>query len=110
MCRGVGPTKTKIHRSCYESSLEKRRVSTRLCDLFQVPIPAEQKPFHVASKDQRLSQSPNDAQGSPEREQINHERPRWLGNKLVEVGNFLKGFSDHFIGKTVRPLIGSNFC
>jgi len=32
-----------------------------------------------------------------------------LGNKLVEVGDFLKGSSDHFIGKTVRSLIGSNF-
>jgi hypothetical protein len=56
--------------------LEKRSVSPRLCNLLQVPVPAEQEAFQVACEDQRLSQLPKDAQWSTERKQINHEGPR----------------------------------
>jgi hypothetical protein len=56
--------------------LKKRSISTRLSNLFQVPVPSTQQSFHVACENQPLSQPPKDAEGSRERKQINHERPR----------------------------------
>src|SRR5437868_15195785 len=98
-----------VHIYFYYSSLEKRGISTRLSNLFQIPISEKKEFSHVVSKKQPLSQAPENVQWSTEHKQINHECPRWLRNKLVKMYHLLKRSPNHFVGKTIGPFISGNF-
>lgn len=90
--------------------LGKRRITPRFGHLFQVSVSGQQQAFHVACEEEHLSHLPKHAQWRTEGEQIDHECPRWLRDKLMEMGDFRKRATDHFVGKTIGSLIGGNFC
>ncbi len=80
-----------------------------LCRVLQVPIPGEQESLHVAREDQRFHHPPKDPQRGSERERVNHERSRWLGDEGMVMLQFLKNSPDHFINKVMRALIRRDF-
>jgi len=77
--------------------------------LLQIPIPGEQEPPHVAREDQRFSHPAEDPQWGAERERINHERSRWLGDEGMVMLHFLKNAPYHLIDKVIGTLIRRDF-
>src|SRR5690349_14922526 len=79
------------------------------CHVLQIAIPGEQESTHVAREEQRFHHPPKDPHWGAERERINHERSRWVGDEGMVMLQFLENSPDHLINKVLRALIRRDF-
>jgi hypothetical protein len=85
-----------------------RGIGARFCHLLQVPIPGEQKPFHVAREDNLLDHPSEEAQRGSEGKVIDHERPGRPRDELVDMPQLPKSAPRHLVREPIWALIGGD--